>query len=265
MPVFSAFNYSVPCCCRKRLGEVPSCQCLSRAILESSTFLFVCYFLWLLRLKRNLIRLQVGTATDILIWAQKNARKHSCLILFFFCLIYVCLVFTTLLSPLPCYNSYPGVTWQALYSLAHCSACLRSNREKLQFEDALEVSFPRVHLRRTIVHAAYTHTEYTRLPVVLAVTWYADYTISGFDLYPNDHTRHTVWYTTCRVYLHVISYRYHAIYSMITLNIAWYTENSKYDSEHMFLIHQCFIPGIFKSFSCHMRFLYLSLCGNQAK
>ena len=194
--------------------------------------------------------------------STKKCTKTFMPDIIFFCLIYVYLVFTTLLSPIPCRNSYPGVTWQALYSLAHYSACFRSNREKLQFEDALEVSFPRVHLRRTIVHAAYTHTEYTRLPVVLAVTWYADYTISGFDLYPSDHTRHTVWYTTCRVYLHVISYRYHAIYSMITLNIAWYTENSKYDSEHMFLIHQCFIPGIFKSFSCHMRFLYLSLCGN---
>ena len=120
----------------------------------------------------------------------------------------------------PFCNSYPGITWQALYSLAHYSACLRSNREKSQFQDVLCVSFPRVYLRRTSVEAAYD-TQNTRVYAALsAVTWYTEAIISSFDLDPNDHTRHAFRNTTRRVYLHGLSYRYQAIYSMISLNIA---------------------------------------------
>ena len=68
----------------------------------------------------------------------------------------------------------------------HCSACLRSNREQLQFEDVLEVSFPRFHLRGTSVHAAY-RTKYTWLRGGFCGN-YTDAIISGFDLDPNDHT-----------------------------------------------------------------------------
>ena len=44
---------------------------------------------------------------------------------------------------------------------------------------------------------------------------------------------------------------------MRSLDIAGYTENCRYDSERIFLKHQCLIPGIFKRFLCHMRFLMM--------
>ena len=107
------------------------------------------------------------------------------------------------------------------------------------------------------MEAAYD-TQNTRVYAALsAVTWYTEAIISSFDLDPNDHTRHAFRNTTRRACIHGLIYRYQAIYSMISLNIAWYTENSRYDSKHMLLNHQCLIPGICKSFSCHMKFLIL--------
>ena len=52
-----------------------------------------------------------------------------------------------------------------------------------------EVFFPRVHVRRTGVHA--TYPEQHIRGTLSAVNLFTDAFVSGFDINPYEHTRHT--------------------------------------------------------------------------
>ena len=122
-------------------------------------------------------------------------EKTSCLILVVF-VSSTCILCSLLRQASSLLRLISGSHMAGTLLPCHCSACLRSNREQLQFEDVLEVSFPRFHLRGTSVHAAY-RTEYTWLRGGFFGN-YTDAIISGLDLDPNDHTSYRlIPYSSC--------------------------------------------------------------------
>ena len=152
--------------------------------------------------------------------STKKCRKniHACCYYYFLTHLRVLSYFlsTTLSSSLPFVTHIRGVTWQAILFFPHYRAYLRSNREKLTIHHFLEVSFPRVHLRWTGVHVTY-HTQHNaRLRG--AFCGHVAYWCFCFRHWSGPERTHTFSYTAGGVYLHVLSYRYHVIYRMISVS-----------------------------------------------
>lgn len=99
-------------------------------------------------------------------------------------------------------------TWpESLVSLPLYRACLPSNREKVRVQNFLQVSFPRVHWRRTVELVYLRPTTHSIIlggaaqAAFFAVTLYVDFFVSGFNLDPHEHTSYLlIHYLSCTSY-----------------------------------------------------------------
>lgn len=124
-------------------------------------------------------------------------------------------------------NNIRGVTRQVLLSYSHYGAFLRCHRNKMHIMIFPDVFFLQstcvdlVCMQRTphtvrIIRGYAPHS---------AITLYTDDFVSGFNLDLNKHTRNTSRYTTCGVYLHILSHRYSAILLYRTIPLERYPTN----------------------------------------
>ena len=121
----------------------------------------------------------------------------------------------------PFRNSCPG-SHGTHSSLPHYRACLRrfSRDKNKRFRTRFPAMVsPCVELVR--IHATYEYnTQHAGCEELSALSSYTDGFVSGFDLDPIEYKRYFFLYSTCcgAHVIHVMSYRYHAIYRMTSVS-----------------------------------------------